>query len=101
MWRIVIPPKELKVEYLNLNRELLEAPYWPVKVGIEKPHACASAPSRAGGPRRGRGQGVPCRALRSLHDDDAYSILSMLLVMFNFITRSPNIVHVMIIVLIF
>jgi hypothetical protein len=39
--------------------------------------------------------------LRSLHDDDAYSILSMLLVMFNFITRSPHIVHVMIIVLIF
>ena len=31
----------------------------------------------------------------------AYSILSMLLVMFNFITRSPHIVHAMIIVLIF
>ncbi len=39
--------------------------------------------------------------LRSLHDDDAYFILSMLLVMFNFITRSPHIIHVMIIVLIF
>jgi hypothetical protein len=31
--------------------------------------------------------------LRSLREDDAYSILSMLLVMFNFITRSPHIVH--------
>lgn len=39
--------------------------------------------------------------LRSLHDDDAYSILSMFLVMFNFITRSPRIIHVMIIILIF
>ena len=38
--------------------------------------------------------------LRSLHDDDAYSILSMLLVMFNFITRSPHIVYAIIIVLI-
>ncbi len=39
--------------------------------------------------------------LRSLNDVDAYFILSMLLVMFNFITRSPHIVHVMFIVLIF
>ncbi len=38
---------------------------------------------------------------RSMYDDDAYSILSMLLVIFDFITRSPHIVHAMIIVLIF
>jgi hypothetical protein len=39
--------------------------------------------------------------LRCLNDVDAYFILSMLLVMFSFITRSPHIVHVMFIVLIF
>jgi hypothetical protein len=39
--------------------------------------------------------------LRSLYDDDAYYILSMLLVMLDFITKSPHIVHAMIIVLIF
>ena len=36
-----------------------------------------------------------------LNDVDAYFILSMLLVMLSFITKSPHIVHVMFIVLIF
>ncbi len=39
--------------------------------------------------------------LRTMYDDDAYSTLSMLLFMFDFITRSSHIVHAMIFVLIF